>query len=134
MSMFDGQAEGISLSDEALFGEDTEPVTERQDYAPPQTGSEGQQSPASPAEGGQTSNSTATDTDTAPQDGQAVETNPELDKINNQYTEIRAAFTRKAQEAAEEKRLRLAAEVKLAQMERAAALLDPVRRRKCCKG
>lgn len=128
MSMFDGQAEGISLSDEALFGENTEPITEeRQDNAPPQTETDAQISPATPAEGEQTSDSTAPEADTAPPDGQAV-ANPEFDKLNSQYTEVRAAFTRKAQEAAEEKRLRLAAEVKLAQMERAAALLDPVKK------
>lgn len=129
MSMFDGQAEGISLSDEALFGEETEPITEeRQDDAPPQTEPVAQASPEPPAEGEQTSTGTDADTGTAPQDGQAVETNPELDKINNQYTEIRAAFTRKAQEAAEEKRLRLAAEAQLKQLQRAASLLDPVRK------
>ena len=128
MSMFDGQAEGISLSDEALFGENTEPITEgRQDDTSPQTESDTQTSPDTPAEGERTSNIATTDSDTAPQDGQSV-TNPEFDKLNSQYTEVRANLTRKEQEAAEEKRLRLAAEVKLAQMERAAALLDPVRK------
>lgn len=128
MSMFDGQAEGISLSDEALFGEEAEPITEeRQDNAPPQTETDAQQSPEPPAEGGQTSDSTATDTDTAPQDGQAV-INPEFDKLNGQYNEIRAAFTRKAQEAAEEKRLRMAAEAQIQQLKHAASLLDPVRK------
>lgn len=128
MSMFDGQAEGISLSDEALFGEETEPITEeRQDNAPPQTETDAQQSPDTPAEGEQTSNIATTDADTAPQDGQAV-TNPEFDKLNGQYNEIRAAFTRKAQEAAEEKRLRMAAEAQIQQLKHAASLLDPVRK------
>ena len=128
MSMFDGQAEGISLSDEALFGENTEPITEeRQDNAPLQTETDAQQSPDTPAEGGQTSDSTVTDTDTAPQNGQAV-INPELDKLNGQYNEIRAALTRKEQEAAEEKRLRMAAEAQIQQLKNAASLLDPARK------
>ncbi|MEG1660906.1 MAG: hypothetical protein RR332_00180, partial [Clostridiales bacterium] len=134
MNYFDGQAESISLSDEALFGDEAA-AEERQEIARPQGEDAAEQSP----EPNRTSGETAAENPAAPeQSGQAVEqaaeqtaeepagVNPELARLQSQYREAHATITRTAQALAEEKRARAEAEAKLQRLQSVPA--DPEQR------